>query len=53
MRKFLSLVFITVFGWAGWKLGLFIGPMAAYFISGFFSIGGFVAWWKVDKALSE
>ena len=53
MKRFLILVFISIFSFVGWKLGAFIGPMAAYFISGLFGIGGFLIGWKVDKMLTE
>jgi hypothetical protein len=53
MYKFLSLVLVVVFSWVGWKLGAFIGPVTAYFVSGLFSIGGFIVGWKVNKALTS
>ena len=33
MTRFFTLVFATVGGWLGWKLGMYVGLLTAYFSS--------------------
>jgi len=53
MKRFLIVVCISVFAFVGWKLGVFVGPVTAYLLSGLFGIGGYMVGWKVDRMLTE
>jgi hypothetical protein len=53
LKNLPALMVSTVFGWIGWVLGSRIGFMTAYFSSGFASILGFYAGWKITRRLLE
>ncbi len=53
MKNLIGLLLATVFGGIGWALGEKFGFMTAYFVSGFASILGFYAGWKITRRLLE
>lgn len=48
MKKFILLLSITIFGWAGWWIGAHIGIMTAYLISFISSLLGVYIGVKVN-----
>jgi hypothetical protein len=53
MIRFFTLVFATVGGWLGWKLGMYVGLLTAYFSSLIGTAGGLVIGRRIAENLLE
>jgi hypothetical protein len=51
MRHLIEFLLAALFGWIGWVLGERIGFMTAYFASGFASLLGYYAGWRISRSL--
>jgi hypothetical protein len=53
MKRFFGIVFATVGGWIGWRIGMHIGLLTAYFASVAGTAGGIFAGRSVAENLLD
>ena len=53
MTRFFTIAFAALGGWVGWKLGISVGVLTAYFSSVFGTAGGLVVGRRVAETLLE
>jgi hypothetical protein len=53
MTRFFTLVFSAIGGWLGWKVGMYVGLLTAYFLSLIGTAGGLVIGRRIAENLLE
>jgi hypothetical protein len=53
MTRFFTLVFSAIGGWLGWKIGMYVGLLTAYFLSLIGTAGGLVIGRRIAENLLE
>jgi hypothetical protein len=53
VKRFFTLVVASVGGWLGWKAGMYVGLLTAYFASVFGTAGGLIVGRRLAEFLLE